>query len=168
MTTGSTPRFALPEVASDACSPEARSAPSAPPLAPPDPPLRVGRAHARAPGSRPPRPRPCRDARGDRLDDLLLRRLVALVDADVAAEAQDGDAVGDLEDVVEVVRDEDDREPLLGRRLTSSSTCCVCATPSAAVGSSRITSFEFHITARATATDWRWPPESEATGCRID
>ena len=26
----------------------------------------------------------------------------------------------------------------------------------------------FHITARATATDWRCPPESVATGCRTE
>src|SRR5581483_5383825 len=58
--------------------------------------------------------------------------------------------------------------PCWPRRRTSSSTCSVCATPSAAVGSSRMTSFPFHITARATATDWRWPPESVATGWRID
>ncbi len=31
------------------------------------------------------------------------------------------------------------------------------------MGSSRITRREFHITALATATDWRWPPESPAT-----
>jgi hypothetical protein len=31
-----------------------------------------------------------------------------------------------------------------------------------------ITSFEFHITALATATDCRWPPDSDATGWRID
>ena len=43
----------------------------------------------------------------------------------------------------------------------------VCDTPRAAVGSSMITSFEFHITALATATDWRWPPESEATAWRL-
>src|SRR6187200_417194 len=52
-------------------------------------------------------------AERDRLDDLLRRRLVALVDADVAAEAEDGHPVGDLEDVDQVVRDEDDREPLV-------------------------------------------------------
>ena len=49
--------------------------------------------------------------------------------------------------------------PCSPRRSTRSSTCWVCATPSAAVGSSRITTREFHITALATATDWRWPPE---------
>ncbi len=27
---------------------------------------------------------------------------------------------------------------------------------------------EFHITARPIATDWRWPPERVATGCRIE
>jgi hypothetical protein len=31
-----------------------------------------------------------------------------------------------------------------------------------------MTSLEFHITARATATDWRCPPERVATACRID
>ena len=31
-----------------------------------------------------------------------------------------------------------------------------------------MTSLEFHWTAFATATDWRWPPESVATGWRID
>ena len=58
--------------------------------------------------------------------------------------------------------------PWSASRSTSSSTCCVWATPSAAVGSSRITRREFHITARATATDCRWPPESVATGWRIE
>ena len=58
--------------------------------------------------------------------------------------------------------------PCSARRATSCSTCSVCETPRAAVGSSRITSLEFHITARATATDCRWPPESVATGWRID
>ena len=53
--------------------------------------------------------------------------------------------------------------PCSPRRLTRSSTCRVWATPSAAVGSSRITTLEFHITALATATDWRWPPDSPAT-----
>ena len=37
--------------------------------------------------------------------------------------------------------------PCSASRLTSASTCSVCATPSAAVGSSRMTSFEFHCTA---------------------
>jgi hypothetical protein len=45
--------------------------------------------------------------------------------------------------------------PASARRRTSCSTCSVCATPSAAVGSSRITSLEFHSTARAIATVWR-------------
>src|SRR5579864_1826529 len=58
--------------------------------------------------------------------------------------------------------------PCSARRRTSASTCSVCATPRAAVGSSRITSFEFHCTAFATATDCRCPPESEATGWRIE
>ena len=47
-------------------------------------------------------------------------------------------------------------------------TVLVCDTPSAAVGSSMITSFALDITALATATDWRWPPDREATGWRIE
>ena len=58
--------------------------------------------------------------------------------------------------------------PCSPSRLTRSSTCRVCATPSAAVGSSRKTTRLFHITARATATDWRCPPESVATGWRTE
>ncbi len=42
----------------------------------------------------------------------------------------------------------------------------VWGTPRAAVGSSRMTSFGSPMVARATATDWRWPPDSEATGVR--
>ena len=40
-------------------------------------------------------------------------------------------------------------------RRTSSSTACDCATPSAAVGSSMITSLDAHTIARAIATLWR-------------
>ena len=58
--------------------------------------------------------------------------------------------------------------PWSARRRVRSSTICVWATPSAAVGSSMITSFASQSTAFAIATDWRWPPESEATGCRIE
>ena len=45
--------------------------------------------------------------------------------------------------------------PFSASRRTRLSTCSVWATPSAAVGSSRITSLEFHSTARAIATVWR-------------
>ena len=48
------------------------------------------------------------------LDDLLLGRLLALVERDVPAEPQHRDPVRDREDVVQVVRDEHDGEPLLG------------------------------------------------------
>src|SRR5439155_1401231 len=58
--------------------------------------------------------------------------------------------------------------PRSRRRRTRSSTIFVWTTPRAAVGSSSSTSLEFHITAFATATDCRWPPESEPTGWRID
>ena len=54
--------------------------------------------------------------------------------------------------------------PRSASRLISSSTIVVCATPSAAVGSSMITSWAWDMTALATATDWRCPPDSDATG----
>ena len=58
-----------------------------------------------------------RDPRGDRVDDFLLGRLLALVDADVAPESEHGDPVCDLEDVVQVVRDEHDRKASVGEAL---------------------------------------------------
>ena len=45
-------------------------------------------------------------------------------------------------------------------RWISSRTCAVWATPSAAVGSSSSTTFGSPSSERATATGWRWPPES--------
>ncbi len=44
-----------------------------------------------------------------------------------------------------------------------SSTLRLSLTPSAAVGSSRMTTFEPKAAARATATPWRWPPDSVST-----
>ena len=58
--------------------------------------------------------------------------------------------------------------PASASRRTSCSTCSVCATPRAAVGSSRMTSLEFHSTARAMATVCRWPPDRLATCWRMD
>src|SRR3954451_21749686 len=58
--------------------------------------------------------------------------------------------------------------PESASRRTSCSTCSVWATPSAAVGSSRITSRAFCSTERAIATVWRCPPESEETFWRTD
>ena len=48
--------------------------------------------------------------------------------------------------------------------VTRSRTCAVSAGPSAAVGSSMIRILALKWTARAMATDWRWPPESDRTG----
>ena len=53
--------------------------------------------------------------------------------------------------------------PWLARLRTSLSTWRVCATPRAAVGSSRTTNLLSHRTALAMATVWRWPPERLAT-----
>ena len=39
------------------------------------------------------------------------------------------------------------------------STCAVSCTPSAAVGSSMMVSFEWKVAVRAIATHWRWPPD---------
>src|SRR5690349_2968336 len=58
--------------------------------------------------------------------------------------------------------------PCSASRRTRSRTWRVCATPSAAVGSSSITTLESQSTAFAIATVWRWPPESDATGIRTE
>src|SRR4029078_10359230 len=58
-----------------------------------------------------------RSAGRDRMHDPFLGRRRALVDAEVAAEAKDGDAVRGLEDVVQVVRDQDDAESLFGQAV---------------------------------------------------
>ena len=51
----------------------------------------------------------------DGVDDLLLGRLRPLEERDALPEPQHGDAVRHLEDVVEVVRDDDDAEAFLGQ-----------------------------------------------------
>src|SRR5207249_7967450 len=78
----------------------------------PSPRARVSRRHlgSRA-GSRNPRDLRRRTG-GNRVHDLLLRRLRALVHAHVAAEAENGYPRRGLEDVVQVVRDQDDAETL--------------------------------------------------------
>ena len=58
--------------------------------------------------------------------------------------------------------------PLSRTRLISSSTWPDSLTPSAAVGSSMITSLRAHAAARATATPWRWPPDSVSTAWLIE
>src|SRR3954451_16817619 len=58
--------------------------------------------------------------------------------------------------------------PCSPSRLTSSSTWRGWATPKAAVVSSRMTKREFHITALATATDIRWPPDSQTSVWRTE
>ena len=56
--------------------------------------------------------------------------------------------------------------PRSRRRRISSRTWAVWATPSAAVGSSSSTTFGSPSNERATATCWRWPPESVPTSLR--
>ncbi|MCY1380269.1 hypothetical protein D9M69_680740 [compost metagenome] len=53
-------------------------------------------------------------------------------------------------------------------RRISSSTMLPSFTPSAAVGSSMMTTCRAKAALRATATHWRWPPESVSTACVID
>jgi hypothetical protein len=48
--------------------------------------------------------------------------------------------------------------------LITSSTRSRCTTPGAAVGSSMNTTLLGHTTELATATLWRWPPDSEPIG----
>ena len=95
--------------------------------------------------------------------------LSRLVEGDALAEAQHGDPVGDLEDVVEVVRDEHDGEAP-GRRAGARGRAPGASARRRAPRSARRGSrrFEFHITAFATATACRWPPESPATACRTE
>ena len=98
------------------------------------------------------------------MHDLLLRRLVALVDADVAAEAEHGDPCRHLEDVVQVVRDEDDGEPLLGQPLDELEH--LLGLRDAERRGRLVEDDELGVPLhrlRATATDWRCPPESVAT-----
>ena len=83
---------------------------------------------------------------------------------DAPAQAMDVDAVGDLEDVRHVVADED--RPAMPRSRTSRMSCSTLPdslTPSAAVGSSMMMTRLPKAAARATATPWRWPPESVST-----
>ena len=82
-------------------------------MLPPPPARRLARL-----GTRP--ARPCRAAvaePGDRGDDVLLGRFAGAEVAGRAAEAQDDDAVGDLEDVDQVVADHDDAEVALAQTL---------------------------------------------------
>jgi len=58
--------------------------------------------------------------------------------------------------------------PFCFKRSTRLRTCSVCATPSAAVGSSRMTIFGSPSIDRAMAIVWRWPPESDPTSDRTD
>ena len=53
---------------------------------------------------------------GNGVHHLLLRRLFALEQGHALTEPQHGDPLCDLEDVVKVVRDDHDGEPLLGER----------------------------------------------------
>ncbi len=129
---------------------------------------RVERAAARAGGERDTfmaRRSRCDSVRvgaGDRGHDLLLGGRRRLERAGVAPEAQHHDPVADLADVDEVVRDDSTTaSPRSRSRLIRPSTCAVCSTPSAAVGSSRMTIFGSPSRARAIATDWRWPPDSD-------
>ena len=79
-------------------------------------------------------------------------------------EPVDVDAVGDLEDVRHVVADEHDRHAARAHVLDEvEHPARLSLTPSAAVGSSMMTTREPKAAARATATPWRWPPERVST-----
>ncbi len=115
-TTGRTPRFPdlmLPSARCQSPCSSSASSPSGSPI--PGATISASEVTRRSPAPSPDSGHLRRNARGDRLDDLLLRGRRALVDTDVAAEAEDGDPGRGLEDVVQVVRDEDDGEPLLGQ-----------------------------------------------------
>ncbi len=71
-----------------------------------------------------------------------------------------GDAVGEVEDVVDVRKMP---MPSALSCLISSPTCAVSCGPSAAVGSSMIRMRALKWIARAIATDCLWPPEARLT-----
>ena len=88
----------------------------------------------------------------DHRDQVLLVRPLGLQLADLAALAQHHGAVGDFHELRHVVADHDNAMTLwfLRSRITSS-TCAVSRTPSAAVGSSRMTIRRPQRMARAIA-----------------
>ncbi len=80
------------------------------------------------------------------------------------APAHDDDAVDDLEDVMDVVRDEDAGCPLSRASRTNFRTPCVSATPRLFVGSSRMIRSLSKYIARAMATACRSPPDRAEMG----
>ena len=79
---------------------------------------------------------------------------------------QDREPVADRQRVLDVVGDEDDAEALRpGARSTWRSTIAASLTPSADVGSSRISTRAPKYSARAIASVWRSPPDSVPTSC---
>ena len=94
--------------------------------------------------------RDARDLRGnpcgDRLHDLLLGGLLPLVDTPTSRPRRSTVMrVATSKTSCRLCEMRTTARPCSARRLTRSSTWRVCATPSAAVGSSRMTSFEFHM-----------------------
>ena len=81
---------------------------------------------------------------------------------DQLAVLHDGDAVGDLGDHAEIVRDEQHggavRWP--AARVISFRICACVVTSSAVVGSSAMRIVGSRISAIAIIARWRWPPES--------
>ena len=112
--------------------------------------------------------RAIRPTRCDEVDDALAVELARRALRDQVAEVEHRDPVGHLEHVVQVVRDDHHGQAAVGESAHQLQHPLVCATPSAAVGSSMITSREFQSTALAIATAWRCPPDSDATGWRTD
>ena len=79
------------------------------------------------------------------------------------SEALDVDPVRHLEHVGHVVADQDDRQAALTEVPDELEHLADSFTPSAVVGSSRMTTRLPKAAARATATAWRWPPDSVST-----
>ncbi len=83
----------------------------------------------------------------------------------ISAAAQHDDAIGDREDVLEVVTDNHYRRPRDRKSSIKRSTFACSRTPSAAVGSSMKMRRPPWCTARAIATACRCPPERSPTRC---
>ena len=120
--------------------------------------------HRSPPSSSPPSPAGVRAA-GDRADDLLARSVSLRVERRRASRPRRSTTMRSAtsKTSTRLWLITTTPRPRSRRRWIRSSTCAVWATPSAAVGSSSITSFGSPSSERAIATDWRWPPESDAT-----
>ena len=103
-------------------------------------------------------------AEDDHAEHLVLGDVLRARVPTTLAVLHHADAVGEVEDVVDVVADQEDADALASSAAASVRRPARLRGPSAAVGSSMIRTRALNWIARAIATDWRWPPDSALTG----